>query len=205
MLLAQSAKPQGSGDGVPEAGTSISHPRAFENQWRLGRLDGILLFGIEEKRGLKREAAQSQPYSRSTMRDIEVVDAWFELNKGLFADKGGELEFLTQVDAPRTGLADDTAALRDCLQVVRWYQRQIWVKLCRAAGGTIPAEIGEVEYQRLLWKDGPQQRLLPGLTSTEHEMHVWSVKFRTQRVGIPSIKHAAHYATNQSAYCICIA
>jgi hypothetical protein len=91
------------------------------------------------------EAARSQPYSRTAMRYMDVADAWFELNKALFADEGGVLELFARADDPGVGPADDTAALRDCLEVIRWYQRQIYVKLCRAASGTIRGHMEDME------------------------------------------------------------
>jgi len=99
---------------------------------------------LEREEGV-REAAQSQPFSRIAKRYMDVVDEWFKLNAGFFADKGGELEFLMQADNPGDGPIDDVTAVRDCLEVIRWYQRLIWVKLCRAATGTIRAEVDEIE------------------------------------------------------------
>ena len=79
------------------------------------------------------------------MRYRDVVDQWFKLHEALFADKGGELEFLTGADKPGAGPADDVTAIRDCLEVIRWYQLQIYVKLCRAASGAIRAERDELD------------------------------------------------------------
>lgn len=92
------------------------------------------------------DAAQAQPSSRTAMRYIEVVDQWFQANEGLFADKGGELEFLTRTDNPGAGPVDDVTAVRDCLEVIRWYQRQIYIKLCRAATGMIRGEREDNEF-----------------------------------------------------------
>jgi hypothetical protein len=91
------------------------------------------------------EAAETQPCSQTARKYVDVVDQWFKWNEGLFADQGGELEFLTRADEPGDGSRDDLTALRDCLEVIRWYQPQIWVKLCRAASGTIRAEIEDIE------------------------------------------------------------
>ncbi len=91
------------------------------------------------------ETAQLQPHSRTATRYMDVVDQWFKLNEGLFADAGGELEFLARADKPGDGSTNDLTAVRDCLEVIRWYQRQIWVKLCRATGGTIRAESEDLE------------------------------------------------------------
>jgi hypothetical protein len=56
------------------------------------------------------------------------------------------LEFLTQTDKPGDGPVDDVTPLRDCLEVIRWYQRQIYVKLCRAATGMIRGELEDNEF-----------------------------------------------------------
>jgi hypothetical protein len=37
-------------------------------------------------------------------------------------------------------------SIRDCLEVVRWYQPQVWVKLCRAASGILHGELEDGEY-----------------------------------------------------------
>ena len=64
------------------------------------------------------EAAESQPCSRTAMRYVEIVDTWLKSNEDILGD----------------------ADIRDNLEVVRWYQHLIWVKLCRAAGGAMRAE-----------------------------------------------------------------
>lgn len=88
-----------------------------------------------------REAAKAQPYSRTARRYIDTVDNWFKLNDGLLDEKSDDPESSARTDIT----ADDAADLRDCLEVIRWYQPQILVKLCRAAGGTVRAEINEVD------------------------------------------------------------
>jgi hypothetical protein len=88
-----------------------------------------------------REAAKAQSYSRTARRYIDTVDNWFALNEGLLDEKTDEPESSARTEIS----ADDMAGLRDCLEVIRWYQPQILVKLCRAAGGTIRAETEELD------------------------------------------------------------
>jgi hypothetical protein len=86
-----------------------------------------------------RETAHSQPFSRTAMRYIDVTEQWLKSHVGLLGDES---------DSPKqTDLhpARDEAGMRDCLEVVRWYQHQIWVKLCRAASGAIRARIDGLE------------------------------------------------------------
>lgn len=90
------------------------------------------------------EAAQAQPCSRTAWRYIEVVDQWFQAHEGLFADKGEALE--SAAPLPDAGPAAGAVDLPDCLEVIRWYQRQIYIKLCRAATGMIRGEIEDNEF-----------------------------------------------------------
>lgn len=98
----------------------------------------------QEKRVHKR--AKEQPCSKAAMKYVKLVDAWFEANKGRLEEKSEELQELAEADIPGTSPADEAVSIRDCLEVIRWYQPQIWVKLCRAASGTIRAEIEDDEY-----------------------------------------------------------
>jgi hypothetical protein len=74
-----------------------------------------------------------------------MVDDWFKSNEGSLEDKSDELQSLAQADIPGTNPVDEALSIRDCLEVIRWYQPQIWVKLCRAAGGTIRSMIEDLE------------------------------------------------------------
>ncbi len=87
------------------------------------------------------ETARAQPYSRTARRYIDTVENWFALNEGLVDETSNGPGSSARTDIS----ADDTAALRDCLEVIRWYQPQILVKLCRAAGGAIRADIEELD------------------------------------------------------------
>jgi hypothetical protein len=83
-----------------------------------------------------RETAHSQPFSRTAMRYIDIAEQWLRSHEGL-ADDGP--------DSPGRGAGGDEATLLDCLEVIRWYQHQIWVKLCRAATGAIRAAMEDME------------------------------------------------------------
>jgi len=91
------------------------------------------------------DAAESQPYSRTAMRYIEITDRWLKSNERLVGDKDNEVESSAQADAPNAEPAEDAAGIHDCLEVIQWYQRQIWVKLCRAASGMIRSELEDIE------------------------------------------------------------
>jgi hypothetical protein len=88
------------------------------------------------------ETAHSQPFSKTAMRYVDVAEQWLRSHESL---TGGEPDSSGGGGIPRGKAGDDGATLRDCLEVIRWYQHQIWVKLCRAATGAIRAAMEDVE------------------------------------------------------------
>jgi len=108
-------------------------------------LDAIDLQEAAEQSERVHEAAKEQPCSKAAMTYNKMVDGWFKENKDLLEDKSDELQTLAQADIPGTSPADEAVSIRDCLEVIRWYQPQIWVKLCRAASGMIHSEIEDLD------------------------------------------------------------
>jgi hypothetical protein len=108
-------------------------------------VDAIDLQEAAEQTERVHKAAREQPCSRAAMKYIRMVDDWFKSNKGLLEDKSDELQALAQADIPGTQPADEAVSIRDCLEVIRWYQHQIYVKLCRAASGTIRSKTEDLE------------------------------------------------------------
>jgi len=92
------------------------------------------------------ELAKEQPCSQAAMRYVEMVDDWLDSNKRLLEEKSSELQAIALADIPSTNPGDEAVSIRDCLEVIRWYQHQIYVKLCRAAGGMIRGSLEEIEH-----------------------------------------------------------
>ena len=90
--------------------------------------------------------AKEQPYCQAALAYIKKVDSWFDSNKTLLENKAGELQTLAEADIPGTRPVDEAVSINDCLEVVRWYQHQIYVKLCRSASGMIRGELEHLEY-----------------------------------------------------------
>jgi hypothetical protein len=120
------------------------------------------------------EAAQTQPCSRIARRYIEVVDNWFKSKEVLLGAEGDERESSARADIPGVEHAGDGVDIHDCLEVIRWYQRQIWVKLCRAASGTIHAEIEDLECCQED-ADGSAKVALIGI---ERSIAAWAILLR---------------------------
>ena len=94
------------------------------------------------------EQAMEQPYSTAAMKYIEMVDNWFETNNERLEAKGLELVSHVQANIPGTNPENDALKINDCLEVIRWYKYQMYVKLCRAAGGIINNRPEEIEFNK---------------------------------------------------------
>ncbi|MBN2019015.1 MAG: hypothetical protein JW749_02185 [Sedimentisphaerales bacterium] len=93
-----------------------------------------------------RKTVKRQPFTRAALAYTKMVDAWFKSNKDLLEEKGNELCSLAEAEIPGTRPVKEALRIQDCLEIVRWYQNQIYVKLCRAASGMIRGELENNEY-----------------------------------------------------------
>jgi hypothetical protein len=112
---------------------------------------GIDLNAIDREETAKQEEqvhkiVKEKPYSRAAMKYTNMADDWFDSNKGLLEDKADELQTIAEAEIPGSRPADEAVSIQDCLEIVRWYQHQIYVKLCRAASGMIRGELEDLEY-----------------------------------------------------------
>jgi len=92
------------------------------------------------------EFSKNQPYGKAAFEYIDMVTKWFDSNKELFEEKSQELLTHLEAEIPGTKPVDEAIRIKDCLEVVHWYQYQIYVKLCRAASGMIQGKLEEIEY-----------------------------------------------------------
>jgi len=101
----------------------------------------------EEKRLGNR--AMNQECVRMAKVYTEMVDEWFDSAKALFEEKEEELTM-----KHRLAVADpvkEAVMIKDVVEIIRWYQHQIWVKLMRAMRGKWQEE-RDAEF----WKDYPK-------------------------------------------------
>jgi hypothetical protein len=94
---------------------------------------------------LVHQRAKEQPCSKAAMKYVKMVDGWFKSNEGVLEDKSSELQTLAAAGIPSASPVDEAVSIHDCLEVIRWYQHQIYVKLCRAATGIIRGELEDLE------------------------------------------------------------
>ncbi len=95
---------------------------------------------------LVHKMVKDRPYTQAALAYVDMATKWFDSNEDLFKNKAEELLTLAQAEIPGTGPDKDALHIQDCLEVIRWYQHQIYVKLCRAASGMIRGELEEAEY-----------------------------------------------------------
>jgi hypothetical protein len=85
-----------------------------------------------EQSEAQKRRAREDPLVDAGHAYAKLVDRWFAANRAHFEEK--ELEFGRKLDGELSGLGQDEESMQflDALEVVRWYQYQIPVKLVRA-------------------------------------------------------------------------
>jgi hypothetical protein len=112
---------------------------------------GIDLNAIDHEEYTKQQElvhkmVKDQPHTQAARAYTDMVNKWFDSNQDLLKNKAEELLSLVQADIPGIRIDEDALKIQDCLEVVRWYQHQIYVKLCRAASGMIRGRLEDDEY-----------------------------------------------------------
>ena len=82
----------------------------------------------EEKR--LNNQARNQACTRAAKAYTQMVDEWFDSAKELFEEKEKELNMKLRLAVANP--VEEAATLKDVVEIIRWYQHQIWVKLMRA-------------------------------------------------------------------------
>ncbi|MFQ5812894.1 MAG: hypothetical protein ACE5I2_06875, partial [Anaerolineae bacterium] len=91
---------------------------------------------LDEQRRIK-EAARDHECARAAAVYADMVDAWFDSAEDLFAEKEDELNLRIRLNLPGADPQDEAASIEDAVEIIRWYQYQIEVKLLRGLHGTL--------------------------------------------------------------------
>lgn len=89
----------------------------------------------EEMKERKKDRARTRkhPLSRAAYKYGRMVDKWLDSNKAAFAEKEKELETKSQMGIDNLATLNAEAKdILDTVDVIRWYQHQIYVKINRA-------------------------------------------------------------------------
>ena len=80
------------------------------------------------------EAAERDPCAAAASAYADAVDEWFVTADVRFEERGTALASQLELGLAAADAEEDVRRLRDAVEVIRWYQHQIAVKLMRAAG-----------------------------------------------------------------------
>lgn len=95
--------------------------------------DNVRSHNIQE---LDKKAA-NHPLSKISKRYGEEVNEWFEKATPELESRGIQLEKKAEMGFPEQELVSEAEQLNDRLEIVRWYQHQIHIKIMRALRGQI--------------------------------------------------------------------
>lgn len=117
--------------GIFQQTIEMLHEMAQEQGIDLSKMDEDAELKAAERQERRREA-RAHRLALPARRYADLVDEWFEKNEVEFKEKRRELIQSAEMELP--GAKPDVVAadINDACEVVRWYQHQIYVKLCRA-------------------------------------------------------------------------
>lgn len=108
---------------------------------------GIDLSKVDEqevaKRAARREQSKSLQPAPEAERYLKMVDQWFDSEKKLFQEKGKNLASMALMGLEGSDPAGDARDITDAVEIIRWYQHQIYVKLRRALSSEAEDESAE--------------------------------------------------------------
>jgi hypothetical protein len=89
----------------------------------------------EDKNRRQRSSVRQDEAARAARAYGNLVDAWFEANSSLIQERRQELRDRVTFEPADASHLDQAAGFEDVLEILRWYQHQIYVKLMRAISG----------------------------------------------------------------------
>lgn len=98
-------------------------------------LDDIDLDESAEYRENRREKAENHPLSVITKKYGQEVNKWFEKSEPEFESRGVQLGQKVEMGLPEEDIREEADQLQNLVEIVHWYQHQIWVKSMRALQG----------------------------------------------------------------------
>jgi hypothetical protein len=82
----------------------------------------------------RRERAGKHECAQDAKAYAEKVRVWFKAAKGLLREKEDELNAQARLGIPLPALKGKAVGIGDAIEIISFYQHQIWVKLMRALG-----------------------------------------------------------------------
>ncbi len=100
-------------------------------------LDSIDIEETMEEGRLNDEFAKNHECCRAAKGYGEMAGHWFDSARDLFEENEDESNLKVQFELLDNDPIEEASTLEDALEVIRWYQHQIYVKLMRAVRGDL--------------------------------------------------------------------
>jgi len=100
-------------------------------------LDSLDLQQAAQEHEEIRNTAKNHECCRAAKAYAEMVKNRFDSSKDLFDEKADDLGLQARLELPNSDPAAEAAGLKDAVDIIRWYQHFIYVKLVRAVQGSM--------------------------------------------------------------------
>ena len=100
-------------------------------------LDSLDLQAVLDDRKAAEHITRNHECCRTAKAYSEMIDDWFDSAKGLFEEKADVLNLKARLELPDSNPQGEASDLEDALDIIRWYQHQIYIKLARAIRPTL--------------------------------------------------------------------
>jgi hypothetical protein len=117
---------------------------------------------IEERKAVKK-AAKDTEIVKLANKYGDDVDIWFDNTDVILKEKEQELRKQHEMEIPGLDPVKDSAEINDVIDVIRWYQHQIYVKLIRAVTGKLEGMQDEFDEDMPKDYDGSAKVALLGI------------------------------------------
>jgi hypothetical protein len=98
-------------------------------------LESLDLKESEQEEARQRKWAESHKLSRAAMHYSKMVEDWLKSEKPLFREKEAELNEKISWGLDASQQNAEAASIVDAVEIIRWYQHQIYVKMMRGLMG----------------------------------------------------------------------
>jgi hypothetical protein len=133
-------------------------------------LSSLDIESASEEISRQRDNAKNHELSLSAHHYSEMVDSWFESEYSLFEQKQDELNTMLKLGISGTKPDAEAAGINDSVEVIRWYQHQIYVKLLRALAQE--ESVDAQEEDTTLQRDSDGSALV-ALIAIDRSMGAW--------------------------------
>lgn len=108
-------------------------------------LDSLDLEGAKEERRTLRDAAEKQECCRAAKSYSKWVSRWFESAEDIFGQKADELNLHVRLELPNSDPEQQASTIKDAVDIIRWYQHFIYIKIARALQSRLDGFSGDFD------------------------------------------------------------